>query len=348
MSVVSTIASTSYSQVSKRDGLDTTNMSLSAFQAKYTSEDNESFNKVLDKQNKKRQEKYSWMWSGNKIPSARQIAHRQREAKRIAAQGNPESNNSKHLTGSDYDCRPAKPDSWKSRPENSLMFIPPSVEDIHETVQQKAEAASRAGRKQVVHSNTRLQPVTPTSMENPPIPPSPSMSAIRDAIAGKPRIADSEAGFSGGEMPQVNGYSFVDEEDPDPDANADKGYHMRLLTSQTGDSTPNPFKIKENRKREDLHHRMVERVAKNKRSEKVARATKTPIPRFPGSPIITFGRTPGDSVGQTGPAVVGASKANLTPAAQRLWASVGSKPKHATPSATGLKNMWTPTPRRAK
>ncbi|OCL08136.1 hypothetical protein AOQ84DRAFT_377047, partial [Glonium stellatum] len=60
-------------------------LSLSAFQARYTSEDNESFNALLDRQNAKKAEKYAWLHAGNKIPSARQIAHRAREARLLGA-----------------------------------------------------------------------------------------------------------------------------------------------------------------------------------------------------------------------------------------------------------------------
>src|SRR5690606_11082130 len=45
------------------------NVSLATFQSKYTSEDNESFYKLLDKQNQKRVQKYAWLWTGNKLPS---------------------------------------------------------------------------------------------------------------------------------------------------------------------------------------------------------------------------------------------------------------------------------------
>lgn len=38
-----------------------TNMSLSKFQATYTSEDNESFYKLVDKQNQKKADKYAWL-----------------------------------------------------------------------------------------------------------------------------------------------------------------------------------------------------------------------------------------------------------------------------------------------
>jgi hypothetical protein len=48
---------------------------------------------------------------------------------------------------------------------------------------------------------------------------------------------------------------------------------IRLLGGS--DATPNPFEIKENRRREDIHHRMVDRVARSKRAEKSLRETKT-------------------------------------------------------------------------
>ncbi|KAL2013488.1 hypothetical protein VTN00DRAFT_1013 [Thermoascus crustaceus] len=346
MSVVST--STSATQTTKKSELDVSNLSLGAFQARYTSEDNESFNQLLDKQNTKRREKYAWMWSGNKIPSARQIAHRQREEKRLIAQGqNPEGKSKELALTTDMDARPAKPDAWKSRPENSLMFMPSSIEDTHETVQQRAEAASRAGPKQVVYSNTRLQPTSNTTAEDSAIPPSPSISAIKDAIAGRPRPTDSESGYTGGETPRVNGYAFVDEDEPEPeqpDPTDDPSYHLKLLTSPTtGDTGPNPFRIRENRRREELHHRMVERVARTKRAEKAAREIKTPVPRFSSSPMLNFGRTPG---GLT-PGGSSASGKALTPAAQKLLQRVGSTPRpSASSSSSNLKNMWTPTPKR--
>jgi protein DGCR14 len=43
------------------------NLSLSAFQAKYTSDDNESFYKLLDKENLKKRENNAWLWDGNQI-----------------------------------------------------------------------------------------------------------------------------------------------------------------------------------------------------------------------------------------------------------------------------------------
>ncbi|KAL4974316.1 nuclear protein DGCR14 [Aspergillus desertorum] len=345
-------ATTTATETTQREpGPDVSKMGLLEFQAKYTSEDNESFNKLLDKQNIKRREKHAWLWSGNKIPTARQIAHRQREAKRIEAQGgNPDW---QVAIKTDLDARPAKPDAWTTKAENSLMFLPSSVEDTYETIQQKAEAASRAGAKRVVYQNTRLPEESSSEASN-TVPSSPSISAIQDAIAGRPRQTETEAGYTGGETPRVNGYAFVDEDEPELTASqtaSEPGTQfdcLRILGSS--DSTPNPFEIKQNRRREDLHHRMVDRVARTKRAERAAQITKTPLtatPRFASSPRLDFGlRTPGSATPGSG----GVNKA-LTPAAQKLLSRMGT-PRREMPStsssSSALKNMWTPRSRKQK
>ncbi|EAW12491.1 splicing factor ESS-2 family protein [Aspergillus clavatus NRRL 1] len=353
-SVVSTAtAATAATATNRKDIPDVTNLGLLAFQAKYTSEDNESFNKLLDQQNAKRREKYTWLWSGNKIPTARQIAYQRREAKRIAAQG--PSTERQLAIKTDLDARPANPDTWTTRLDNSLMFMPSGVEDTHETIQQKAEAASRAGPKRVVYENTRLpEPGSQQQQQQQgDVPPSPSISAIKDAIAGRPRFSESEAEYNGGETPRVNGYAFVDEDEPEPEPAAHSTGHSReapalsaddLRLLGAADSTPNPFLIKENRKREDLHHRMVDRVARTKRAEKAAREIRTPVtPRFASSPRLDFGlRTPAAASSSGG-------GKTLTPAAQKLLQRVGNTPRQAgSASVSGLRNVWTPTPKRAK
>ncbi|EYE99501.1 splicing factor ESS-2 family protein [Aspergillus ruber CBS 135680] len=355
MSVASMATTTSTATTTKephREIPNVSNMSLLAFQAKYTSEDNESFNKLMDRQNTKKRDKYAWIWNENKVPSARQIAHRTMENKRIAAQGgNPTlaitagGEDADKEIKTNLDARPAKPDAWDAKPENSLMFLPSSVEDIHETGQQKAEAASRAGPKRVVYQNTRL-PTTSSAEERSQPPPSPAISAIQDAIAGRPRFTETEAGagsYVGGETPRVNGYAFVDEDEPkyptSKSENNDNSDDLTLLG--LGDATPNPFNIRQNRKREDLHHRMVDRITRTKRTEKT-NTMKTPVnPRFTSSPRLDYGlRTPASGSAENGGKM-------LTPAAQMLLRRVGSTPRaSSSSSSSNLKNMWTPTPKR--
>ncbi|KAI4165751.1 MAG: hypothetical protein LQ342_000694 [Letrouitia transgressa] len=309
--------------------VDTTNMSLSAFQAKYTSEDNESFYKLLDKQNRKRSEKYSWLWADNKIPAARQIAYRNKK-KRLEESTNAISdlNKDKAIVPIESDDnRQAMPDTWRAAPENSLMFEPSSIEDSFQTVQQKAEETSRAPPKAVIYDNTRLPAPNDTSDSLEP-PPSPPPSAIQDAIAGRARPTASEAGFSSTSTPRINGYDFVDPNEPSPSASAEP---LPLTLFGSNDATPNPFKIKEESKREALHHRMVDKVVKGKRAKSQLEAAKTPVPRFMSSPRV--------------------SKEGLTPAGQRLLGTVGRGPTPMVGETPGLwekkkrsrlREAWTP------
>ena len=314
MSVVST-TSTATTQTEKPE-VDT-NMSLSAFQTKYTSEDNESFYKLMDKQNLKKTEKYAWMWAGNKIPAARQIAHRQREERLLADRKakEEEDGGTQLLLKDGSDTRKAMPHSWPARPDNNFMFGPSSMEDSLQTLQQKAEETSRAAPKAVVYDNTRLPAPTTSSENDPAIPPSPSISAVQDALVGRPRPTASEPGFTGGETPRVNGYAFVDSApSPSPSELSSSWGDMDMSLLGPGDATPNPFKIKGQSKREALHHRMVDKVAKGKRITKREAELKTPAPKFPSSPRV--------------------AKGGLTPAAQRLLGRVGSG------STPGLRSAW--------
>ncbi|KAI4190511.1 MAG: hypothetical protein L6R41_000746 [Letrouitia leprolyta] len=315
-----------------------TNMSLSAFQSKYTSEDNESFYKLLDKQNVKRSEKHAWMWAGNKIPAARQIAYRKREEQKLLKAGERPSTTEVDgkevalIRPDDEDTRQAMPDSWKSStPDNGFMFAPSSVEDSLQTVAQKAEEISKAPPKAVVYDNTRLPVPSTSATDTGEIPPSPSLSAVQDAIAGRPRPTASEAAFGGGRTatPRVNGYAFVDSEEPSPPSPSPQP-SLSLLGN--GDKTPNPFSIEEKSKREDLHHRMVDKVAKGRRVKNQLESVKTPVPKFMSSPRV--------------------AKGGLTPAGQRLLGKFGGVDSGARTSGVWerekkqkgslLREGWTP------
>lgn len=314
-----------------------TNMSLSAFQARYTSEDNESFYKLLDKQNLKKKEKYAWMWSGNKILAPRQIAHRQRESRLLLAKESQQAaDDGKQLLSIEPpDTRPAMPDAWPSNPENSLMFEPSSsVEDTSmETVQQAAENNSRAPPKAVVYDNTRLPslPTSATSYGN-SRPPSPTLSAVQAALSGHPR-GSSSSSTNGPSTPRVAGYAFVDSAPtptrPDRSARSSSWDSASLLGS--GDATPNPFSIRETGRREALHFRMVDKVAKSKRNgnskkDGLLRSGATPttvVPKFASSPRVGLG--------------------GLTPAGRKLAGKLGAGAAvEGGGKRSGLREFWTP------
>ncbi|KGQ05743.1 Protein DGCR14 [Beauveria bassiana D1-5] len=296
------------------------NMSLTKFQETYTSEDNESFYRLVDKQNQKKADKYAWLWRGNKVASKQMMAQKA-VADRLAREGRLIDDGfmkRDRLAIKDSDDRPARPDSWKSEPQNGLMFGPKDLDESVKSVAQAADDASRAGPRTVVYANTRVpQPHIPQR------PPSPTMSSIKDAIAGRPRAKDAFSSVAGGgETPRVNGFAFVDDQD-DYDTPR-KG--EPIIDLGPGDSN-NPFKIQQRGKKDVLHEKMVDRIAKSNRESTrngfTGRSEPLNVPKFPSSPRVSAG---------------------LTPAAQRLWSKMGT-PKGNTPSSS-FGQSWQETPLR--
>ncbi|KAK3325316.1 nuclear protein DGCR14 [Apodospora peruviana] len=317
MSVVSSITTESRTAAAAAAAIDT-NMSLGSFQSKYTSEDNESFYKLLDKQNQKKVEKYAWLWSGNKMPSKMQLKQKEVEAKLALTRGSIADDGFKkdRLAIRDKDDRPAAPNHWKSKPNNEFMFPPEGVDGMVESVAEWAQAESRAPPKSIVYANTRMPQLHPTAQDRSSTrASSPSLSDIRGAIAGKRPLADQESsiGAGGDETPRVNGYAFVDDEEPEPEPI--KKVKVPIIELGTGDATPNPFQLQEQGRRETLHHRMVDKISQSRRASArlgvTGKVEKTPVPKFPSSPQISGG---------------------LTPAAQRLWGKIDSAGRKASDS----------------
>ncbi|UNI19105.1 hypothetical protein JDV02_005321 [Purpureocillium takamizusanense] len=292
------------------------NMSLTKFQSTYTSEDNESFYKLVDKQNQKRADRNAWMWNSNKLPSKQMIKQKEvtdklAETGKLIDDGFIKRD---RLAIKDSDDRPARPDSWNANPRNGLMFAPDELGDGVATVAQRAEEASRMAPKTIVLENTRIpQPHVPQR------PPSPTLSSVRDAIAGRPRQQYQDSSVDGGgETPRVRGYAFID------DNESELGTTPPLIDLGPGD-LHNPFKVQEPRKRESLHEQMVERIAKSNKESSTkgftGKVTKTPVPKFPSSPRVS-----GD----------------LTPAAQRLWSSMGTAKNKTPGSSFGISTPMRP------
>ncbi|KAI1005083.1 hypothetical protein K3495_g3140 [Podosphaera aphanis] len=306
------------------------NMSLDSFQSKYTSEDNESFYKLLDKQNKKRAEKHSWMWSSNnQLPSKMMLKQKEVETKLLQSRSSLEDDGGKRDRLAIRDKSETPAISWISKPKNQLMFGPDGVEDSVQTIAKKAQDDSKAGPKSVTYTNTRLPVVFEASHGGRTSrPPSPSLSAVQHAISGKRRLPESESSVAGDETPRINGYAFVDDEPsvvelPQP---------TKVINLGKGDSTKSPFIIKAQSSREDLLHRIVDKNARSKRQSAksgfTGKVEQTPVPKFPSSPRVR--------------------STQFTPAAQRLWSQVGRsglETPHAFGSPrlkSGLQNRWTP------
>jgi len=295
-----------------------TNMSLSAFMSKHVSEDSESYYALVDKQNAKRREQNAWLYNGNKLPSKHQLAVSAHERRLVEASKSPAKAMELALRVPE-DNRPAGPEHRLSAPRNSLMFPPDSIEDTHQTRAQAAEASSNVPPKRINYHNTHLS--TPTLPSGITRPPSPTLSAIDAAIAGRPRATESEAGYSGAETPRVAGYTFVDSEPTEAEKAAFEPDHEALWAALQKQATkgPNPFKVSEATEREKLRNKLIEKMVASKRSAGVGRSGeltseaipggKTPTPKFLSA---LRSRTPRISGG------------NFTPAGQKLLGKIGT------------------------
>jgi protein DGCR14 len=331
-------------ELGKLDKVDL-NMSLGAFQAKYTSEDQESFSAIIDKQNLKRFEKNTWLHDGNRYAS------KQRLAQQKVLEARSSSSDSQALTlrpSQDLDDRPAAPTMHKHTAFNTLMFAPDSVESWAPTAASRAEAASLAPPKQTRYANTRL----PAEPEAPARPASPTLSAIRDAVSGRPRLGVSEGGYTGSETPRVNGYAFVDAQAPQPDSDSDDAPEdllERFGVTGEGAGKAAPFSMAEASEREKMHHKMVDRIG----AKRAAGANNNPGPTGKGLGIFTSetprflsAPTPAQRIGAQTPGRKG--KGNLTPAAQRLFERMGKTPRANGAGGFGggsSKADWTPNSR---
>ena len=320
-------------------------MSLGAFQAKYTSEDNESFNRVLDRQNEKHASKVGFFHQGNHIRSRREIMWHARQQDRIAngASGTHTSLVVQNAAGEhrtavasggpseDLDARPASIELFKDRqgPKNSFMFCPEGVEDEMPSHAQLAEQKSNAPPKSIQYAATRF-PTAQASSEA-QRPPSPSISAIDAAVSGCPRPTQSETGYDGADTPRVNGYAFVDAEPtpsemgepvPDEEADAVEQEAVLRLLPQPDEGGLNPFAVKDRSKREDVLHRLVEKADVSRRRDKGnsgerIQANSNRVERLRGLGITpSTGRTPTPRFAS---APKGAyHRPEMTPAARRL------------------------------
>ncbi|KAI4694031.1 uncharacterized protein J4E84_002611 [Alternaria hordeiaustralica] len=338
----------------KLDNVDL-NMSLGAFQAKYTSEDQESFSQIIDKQNKARFDKNVWLREGNMYASKQRIAQQKvLEARAAASEGKEIVLSTK--PSQNLDERPAAPTGHRHTALNSFMFGPDSVEQWAPTRAQEAENTSLAPPKKVLYNNTRL----PAPEAEPPRPSSPTLSAVRDAVAGRPRLNPSEGGYTGSETPRVNGYAFVDAQPPSPSSDDDDA-PTDLLERYGLDSssTATPFTINDSSSREKMHHRMVDKIgAKRSNPHTQAKPTGSGLGIFT-SETPRFLSAPTPRRGGTATAVVGGmtpgrkAKGDLTPAAQRLFERMGGATPRGGGTAgfgsegrgSGLGREWTPTPR---
>ncbi|KAK9333578.1 nuclear protein DGCR14 [Lipomyces starkeyi] len=279
-----------------------TNMSLNGFQAKYTSEDNESFHKILDERNQKNREKYAWLWNGNKIPGYRgteylewqrsiskdqDVTTSSSTALTIASKDQPSSTSALILP----DTRPPKPDTWKSKPKNELIFGP-------ETGKLSTGALQSARAKEIKRVNTRFDPSESLGGH--------SNNLFSRATSPATSEGSSDVSSLRASTPRVQGYSFVSAA-PSPSP-SELGTPPMTWGAVAATPVVSKFRVAETPKREELHHKLLSSMSKRAGtpSSKQARPG-TGVPKFKSVPDV--------------------KKAMLTPAGKRLLSSIVSAKK---------------------
>ncbi|WOL02160.1 protein DGCR14 [Canna indica] len=118
-----------------------TSVSLDEFLRRYTSEDNESFSKIMEKVNRKKREKYAHLLEGEKEPPPKTLEDEKRDriTDGYGTSGQPV----------------ATLDGFKYTAKNLLMYNPVDTEEVPLTVEERAERL-KGLTKEINRPNTRF------------------------------------------------------------------------------------------------------------------------------------------------------------------------------------------------
>lgn len=286
--------------------------SLDSFLDTYTSEDNQSFQEIIEAADQKLRQKYAVLFDAEE--STKERLERALTLPGINEQFNADA--------------PKMLDTWEYKNQNALMYNPDGVELT------KAEQIEMAKQRQeIVRSNTRLK-VSPFDEKQ-------SKDTISVAAKAQVRFAGDRVGLdgravNGSDTPMVRGFSFVKTPSPMPGVDESpmmtwgeiEGTPFRL---DGGDTPLRPsagpsFRIAETPKRDAIALQLAGNNAEQQRVKK-AKAIETAKRSIAASPRIR------NSFQQL---------ASMSPAAQRL-----ARGQLATPSprrTPGLTPLQKKTP----
>ncbi|GJJ72964.1 protein DGCR14 [Entomortierella parvispora] len=237
-----------------------TNMSLDQFQAMYTSEDNASFNEILEKVNARKQEEYNWMHSLEQ-KSILLIEH-QREGRELPdTSGTIEDKSKLQLMLADK--RSGVIPTWGYKAKNTLMYQPDGLgSDLNDRI-------IRGNPKEISHANTAFQGT--------------DLLVVNQAAAAKfDPTPFLKAGVT--DSPKVNGYGFVSStptpcmselgDDPDMMTWGTIEDEPLLISSgiSASDAAPSPFRIPETPRRELIAQKLSDKASKSFRNNSTLRA----------------------------------------------------------------------------
>jgi len=168
-------------------------MRLDSFLSKYHSEDDASFNELVEKDQQKHREKYSWLYNKEKEQN---LESKEQQQHQLALTNS--ENTSSTMKAIEY--RPAGVKTWSYTAKNSLMYIP---EGMEVSVQEALQSSSKP--REIVHENTRLSKEFLTKTQK-------TFSGVsniskKDAVPEKVGVDGLVVNSS--DAPKVNGYGFV-------------------------------------------------------------------------------------------------------------------------------------------
>ncbi|KAG0226478.1 DiGeorge syndrome critical region protein 14 [Actinomortierella wolfii] len=292
-----------------------TSLSLDQFQARYTSEDNASFNQIIENANRERQAKYQWMYDretksmrvqygdsktgagettstkGQKLITQGE-GHANKEVEASSAKalvvaapkdGNSEDdanagNGAEKMAEMLRDKRPVAVPTWEYKAKNTLMYYP---EGLGTTLIQ--DDLLRGRPKEIVHRNTGFQ--------------GQDLLVINQTAAAKIDAVTSRDGADG-ETPSVNGYKFVSST-PSP-AMSQLGDDPELLTwgtiedepllisSGVASSAPSNFRLPPTPRRELIAQKLTEKASKSFREKTNLRAQVFASPSSSSTPLAKY------------------------------------------------------------
>ncbi|KAF9152401.1 hypothetical protein BG015_005300 [Linnemannia schmuckeri] len=262
-----------------QDTIDTS-LSLDQFQMRYTSEDNASFNEIIEKINAQKKEKYKWLYEQEK-KSMRLLENgnnnqEQMLLREAGESGEDKSSGSQALvrigdgTKQDgpskfelalADNRSGVVSTWEYKAKNSLMYAP---EGLGTNLDEKS---IRGNPKEIVHRNTSLQ--------------GQDLLIVNQTAAAKfdpvPYMKGSVT-----DTPKVAGFSFVSStpspsmsmmgDDPEMMTWGTIEDEPLLISSGVQASGPSPFKLPPTPRRELIAQKLSEKASKSFRAGSSLRA----------------------------------------------------------------------------
>lgn len=238
-----------------------TNMTLDKFHARHISEDDKSFSKIVEQENIRHQQKYSWLFEKEGLQGAMKML---------------EYNKQEYLT----DGREAVPSSWNYKAKNQLMYYPEG--------QDQTDEEFLGPPKEIVHENTRFPKPTAPSQQSLMLKKQ-STSKFPSSSTGPDRIdLDDLQTYKAETEPQLRGFGFVLDPSPIPGSlHGDGGSPLMtwgavegtpVVLDETGTPKGPRFSVPATPVRDQLAHKLSSRAeSKRKQDAQKRQRLLTPL-----------------------------------------------------------------------